>query len=104
MRMALVMSEDAIFFDQRSTRPTAVFRTGRKCIGQIAPVDQILADRMGPVRTRIPWGKGLVEEVPTSLPATQAIGIVETPIGIGEVVARTKWIVAASLARRAKCL
>ncbi len=66
----------------------ALLRVGVYCIGQVAPVDQVVADRVPPVRAGVFRRVALVEEVPAALPEAEPVGVVQGVLGAYEVVQR----------------
>ncbi len=83
---AVVAGDDPVVLDQGRARIAAPFGIGIDRVGEVAPVDQVVAHRVAPVLARILRRVALVEQVPAALPAAQAVGIVQPVLRADEVV------------------
>ena len=78
----------------------ALLRVGVDGIRQVAPVDEVVADGVAPVRAGVLGRVALVEEVPASLPEAQSVGVVQRVLGTDEVVQRAVGVALHRLSRR----
>ena len=95
---AVIDGDHPVLFDQRRARKAAFFRIGVDGIGQILPVDEIVADGVAPMLTRVFGRVGLVEEMPAVLPETESVGIVERVFRVDIVIDRPVGISLVALA------
>ena len=86
--VAVIHRDHAIGLHQRRARPAGFLGARRDRVGQVAPVDQVVADHVPPMRPRVGGRKRLVEEVPPPLPEAQPVGVVEPALRAHEVVER----------------
>ena len=82
----MVNGDNAIVFGQGRAGEALVFRIGVDGQGQISPVDEVVADGVPPVLSRVLRRIGLIEHVPASLPEAEAVGIVEPAFRIDVMV------------------
>ena len=85
---AVIHGNNSIVFDQRRARIAAFLRIGVDGIGKVLPVDEIIADGVAPVLTRVFGRAGLVEEMPAVLPETESVWIVQGVFRVDIVVYR----------------
>ena len=74
---AVIDGDHAIVLDQRRARKTTFLGVRIDGVGQILPVDEVVADGVAPMLTRVFGGIGLVEEMPAVLPEAEPVWIVE---------------------------
>ena len=94
----------AVFLHKRGAGKALLFRIGINGIGQIPPVNQILAHGMPPVLAWILRRIPLIEKVPASLPETKPVRIVQRVLRIDIMVNRPVRIAGHLLPRRGKPL
>ncbi|MBA7677391.1 hypothetical protein ES703_85648 [subsurface metagenome] len=73
----VIHCDHAVFFDECRAGKTTSFRIGINRIGKVAPMDQIVADGVSPVLTRVFRRIRLVEQVPAPLPETESVRVVK---------------------------
>ena len=83
---AVVDGDHAVVLYQGRAGKAALLRVGVDGVGQVAPVDEVVADGVAPVLARVFGGIGLVEEVPAVLPEAESVGIVERVLRVDVVV------------------
>ena len=74
---AVVHRDDPVLFDKRGTGITFIFRAGIQGVGQVLPMNQVVADGVPPVLARVFRRIGLIKKMPAALPEAQTVGIVE---------------------------
>jgi hypothetical protein len=90
--VTIIGGDHPILLYEARARKTVLFGVGVDGVGQIPPVDEILADRVTPVDPPL-IGRALIEEVPLPLPVAQTIWIVQPIFWRAEVI---EWAVAIS--------
>ena len=96
---AVIHGDHAVIFSQRRTRKTAFFGMRIDGIGQILPVNQVIADGMPPVLARVFGRISLIEQMPASLPKAKPIGVVQGAFGIHIMIKRTMRVICQTLPR-----
>ena len=84
----MVHGDHAVVLDPGRTGPGSLLGPRVDRIGQVAPVHQVVADRMPPVRPRVRRRIRLEEEMPLPLPETQPVGVVQPTFGADKVIER----------------
>ena len=100
---AVINRDHAIGFNKRRTGKAHVLGIGMNRMGQIAPVNQIGADRVAPMGAgRLFRWVGLIKEMPVALPEAEAIGIIQAAFRTDKVIQRAVRIARQSLSRLLK--
>ncbi len=97
---AVVDRDDAVVLDERAPGEATVLRARVDRVGEVAPAHEVVADRVAPVLSRVLGRVGLVEEMPATLPAAEAVRIVERALRADEVERRAEAVVRVGAAAR----
>ena len=93
----MIHDDDAVVFDEGAAGETLFFGVGVDAIGEVPPMDEIVADGVTPVLAGVFRRIGLVKEVPAALPETEAVGVVEHGLRVDVMVEGSVWVAGVGL-------
>ena len=91
---------DPVVLDEGRAREAALLRVGVDGVWKVAPVNEIIAYGVSPVLPGVIRRIALVEQVPATLPETEAVGVVQRVFGVDVVVHRPMWVAFLRFSRR----